>query len=364
MAAPPGPEGDARPDAAPSPGGAGPTRLAVPAVGRAARRPPALATAPEVPHLAEEAPTDELTLRLAVDEPPAGPERQATRPVPPPVPPSRPGGPPGPRTLLGILPTGEAATARAPATTPAPDAAEASRLASDYERTLREKAAHAEAQAAAPSRRGRVIALVALAVVLAGAAGTFAWFRAQARAEELERTLKVARVGLARDTRGALAKAAEVLARARDGSPHDPRLLSLVAQVNAVLAADHGDAAARALAGELTDPAVAGDGALAARWLLAATAAEKAEAARALVSTPAGTAPEPILHRLAGEILVVARRARRPAGPGWRRRPGPRPPTSPPWPCSATPGSGPTIPSAPWPSSRRPSAPTPPTRAR
>ncbi len=259
---------------------------------------------PALPHPAGEAPTDELTLRVAVEEPPAGPERQAAPPLPPPVPTSRPGGRPAPSTLLGILPAGEAEPARAPATTPVPDAAEASRLASDYERTLREKAAHAEAQAAAPSRRGRVIALVALAAVLAGAAGTFAWFRAQARAEELERTLKVARVGLARDTRGALAKAAEVLARAREGSPRDPRLLSLVAQVNAVLGADHGDAAARALAGELTDPAVAGDGALAARWLLASTAGEKAEAARSLVSTPAGTAPEPLLHRLAGQILV------------------------------------------------------------
>jgi tetratricopeptide (TPR) repeat protein len=78
-----------------------------------------------------------------------------------------------------------------------------------------------------------------------------------------------------------------------------------VAQVNAVLGADHGDRAARVLALELTDPAEAGDGALAARWLLAGSPAEREAAERALLSTPVGTLPEPIIHRLAGEVLLA-----------------------------------------------------------
>jgi cellulose synthase operon protein C len=282
----------------------GATLLATPAVsgpvgGHEPHSPP-----PGIGDHADDAPTDELTLRLAFDELPAEADHPARAARPPPVPSSRKGQPPGPRTLLGLLPSSEPTSVKtpAPAATPSPD--EASRLATAYELELREKAAHAEAKDAAPSKRGRAVALVALAAVLAGAGGTFFWFRAKSRSEELERTLKEARVGLARDTRGALAKAAEVLAKTRAGSPGDPRLLSLVAQVNAVLAADHGDATARVLALDLRDPAVAGDGALAVRWLLAENAAEKADAATALVSTPAGTTPEPIIHRLAGEALL------------------------------------------------------------
>lgn len=289
---------------APAAGGAGPTRLATPAVAAPPGGAEPSSPPPGIGDHADDAPTDELTLRLAFDDLPAEADHPARPPGPPPVPPSRKGRLHGPRTLLGLLPSHEPTSAKNPAPAPTTDAAEAHRLASAYELELREKAAHAEAKAAAPSKRGRVVAMVALAAVLAGAAGTFSWFRAKARAEELERTLKEARIGLARDTRGALAKAAEVLARARSGTPNDPRLLSLVAQVNAVLAADHGDPTARALALELTDPAVAGDGALAARWLLATTAADKADAASALVSTPAGTSPEPIIHRLAGEALL------------------------------------------------------------
>ncbi len=290
-----------KPATAPAPGQAGPTRAAMPAVTGPGQddRPPLDAS-----RSTDDTRTEELTLQLAVGEGPAGSGQPAQPPRPPPVPPGRRGGLPGPRTLLGILPPGEGAPARAAATATAPDAAEAARLASTYERELREKAAHAEAQATAPSRRGRAVALLALAAVLAGALGTFAWFRARSQAEELERSLREARAGLARDTRGALAEAAEVLSRSRAVSPRDPRLLSLVAQVNAVLASDHGDAAARALALELTDPGVAGDGALAARWLLAGSGAERAAAATALLSTPAGATPEPILLRLAGEVLL------------------------------------------------------------
>jgi tetratricopeptide (TPR) repeat protein len=253
---------------------------------------------------ADDAPTDEMTLRMSFEELPAEADGPAPPVAPPPVPAGKKGGLPGPRTLLGILPPSGSEAPKTPAPASAPDAAEAARVASAYEQELREKAAHAEATATTPSRRGRLVALVSLLAVVAGAGATFAWFRAQSRSEELERSLKEARVGLARDTRGALAMAAEVLRKARAGSAHDARLLSLVAQVNAVLAADHGDAAARALALELTDGAVAGDGALAARFLVAPGAAEKAEAAKALLSTPGGATPEPIIHRLAGEVLV------------------------------------------------------------
>ena len=133
--------------------------------------------------------------------------------------------------------------------------------------------------------------------------------------------------------------------------------------MNAVLAADHGDAAARAWRCELTDPAVAGDGALAVRWLLATSAAEKAKAAEALVSTPAGTTPEPIVHRLAGEVLIArgeldSGRAR------LEKAAGAAPPDLAALALLGDSLLRATIPSAPWPGSRRPSAPTPPIRAR
>lgn len=304
VAIPAAPEAASDPPEALAARRAAPTRVGIPAAAepaRGAQPTPSIAAAPE------EGPTDEMTLRLAFDELPAEPDHvePASPAAPPPVLTAGRGGLPGPRTLLGILPPPEAETSRAPAPASAPVAAEAARVASAYERELREKAEQAAVQADAPSRRGRLAALVSLVVVLAGAGGTFAWFRAQSRAEELERALREARAGLARDTRGALTLAAEVLQKARATSPRDPRLLSLVAQVNGVLAADHGDAPARALARELTDGAVAGDGALAARWLVAGSAADKAEAAKALLSTPAGATPEPIIHRLAGEVLVA-----------------------------------------------------------
>ena len=282
-----------------------PTRVGIPAAREPVLEtpPPGLAaTGPEAP--TDDAPTDEMTLRMHFDELPAEADHPVPTEAPPPVPRPRGGGLPGPRTLLGILPPSGSETPGTPAPASVPDAAEAARVASAYEQELREKAASTEAHAATPSRRGRLVALVSLLAVVAGTGATFAWFRAQSRAEELERSLKEARIGLARDTRGALAMAAGVLQKARASSPRDARLLSLVAQVNAVLAADHGDAAARALALELADVGEAGDGALAARYLVAPGAAEKAEAARALLATPAGATPEPIIHRLAGEVLV------------------------------------------------------------
>jgi tetratricopeptide (TPR) repeat protein len=283
---------------------AAPTRVGIPAAidpGQAA--PPTVEVAPD------EATTDERTLRIAFEDLPAEAEHPprpppAPRPPPPQLARGSKGGLPGPRTLLGILPPSETEAPKGPSAASAPVAAEAARVASAYEHELREKAASAAAQAAAPSKRGRLVALVSLVVVLAGAGATFAWFRARSRGEELERALRDARVGMARDTRGSLAKAAEVLAQARQGSPGEARLLSLVAQVNGLLAAEHGEAPARAIALELVDPTVAGDGALAARWLVAANAADRAEAAKALLSTPAGATPEPIIDRLAGEVLL------------------------------------------------------------
>ena len=315
--------------AGPAPAPAGPTRSAVaaasaplPAPGPAPAQPPPAAPAVLPPadgvHPSE-ATTEEMTLRMAFEPLPeeAEQKRRPPAPKPPAQPPAEPPakapetreapakktGVVGPRTLLGIIPESGPEPVKTPVAVV--DHAEVARAASDYEHELRAKAAHAEAQETAPSKRGRIIALVAVVAVLGGAAGTFAWFRAKSRAEELERTLREARIGLARDTKGSLTVAAEVLAKVRTGAPRDPRLLSLVAQVDGVLAADHGAAAARTLAQELTDPAVAGDGALAARWLLAGNAADKAEAAKALITPPAGATLEPMLHRLAGEVLLA-----------------------------------------------------------
>jgi predicted Zn-dependent protease len=287
------------------PGLGGPTVTALPAVATPAGTEEPASPPPGIGAQADGAPVEDRPLRLELEDRPDESDSPAPVPAPPPVAPPRKKRLPGPRTLLSLLPAFEPELADRVTPAAAHHHDEAARVASVYEQELRAKAAHLEAQATAPTRWGRVIAMVALAAVVIGAGGTFAWFRARSRSEELQRTFREARVGLARDTRGALTKAAEVLARARGDSPDDPRLLSLVAQVNGVLASDHGDAAARALALELTDPSVAGDGALAVRWLLAGNATEKAEAATALVTTAAGATPEPMLHRLAGEALLV-----------------------------------------------------------
>ncbi|HET9554245.1 MAG TPA: tetratricopeptide repeat protein, partial [Anaeromyxobacteraceae bacterium] len=147
----------------------------------------------------------------------------------------------------------------------------------------------------------RAITLGAVLVVAAVAAGAYLTVRSRARAEQATHAAEAARAGLARDTKASLARAAEVLAAAREALPHDPEVLSLSAQVAARLAVDHGDEQARALARELADDPQAGEGALAARYLLAEPGA-RAAAEEPILALPPGAAP--LLQQLAGEILL------------------------------------------------------------
>jgi tetratricopeptide (TPR) repeat protein len=147
------------------------------------------------------------------------------------------------------------------------------------------------------------VAVVALVVVVGGALGAYLAVRARSRAEEVARAVELARPGLARDTLGSLTQAAAVLARAREVSPRDPAVLSLQAQVAAILAAEHGDEPSRALGLALVAEPAAGEGALVARVLLAPSQAERRAAEIEALGAPPSSAP--LVQRLAGLALMA-----------------------------------------------------------
>jgi tetratricopeptide (TPR) repeat protein len=240
---------------------------------------------------------------------------EATEAAPPEVPAGSPGPPrahrpPGPRTLLRLIPPAATVSPGDRAVVTMPDAAEAARIAADYERNLREQAAQSAAQAPPPPRRRRAL-LAAVALVLVGSASAAAYLYVQerTRTEEAGRAVQAAQVGLARDTKASLDKASEVLASVRTRLPSAPALqgqvLSLAAQVAALRAVDHGDAAARVDAAALADDPASGDGGLAARYLLADLAPARSAAEATVLAARPGDAP--LLQRLAGRILVGRR---------------------------------------------------------
>ncbi len=213
-----------------------------------------------------------------------------------------------PRFVLSMIP-GEgrdenqaAAQAQPRAGTPA-EAAEAARLAEQYERELREKLMSAPEPPPGFLRRHRR-AVIATAVLIAAAGGgaVFWKVRSRVRLEEAAHAGRDARAGLARDTLAALRKASEVLASAREISRADPKLASLAVQVAAVLASDYGDERARGLARTLAATGTAGEGALAARLLCADDKAEREEAEKEILAAPPGSSP--LLQALAGEALL------------------------------------------------------------
>lgn len=206
------------------------------------------------------------------------------------------------RDVIGPSAAGRAGALRAPAGA-APDAAEADRLAQQFADELRKKLL-AETPPAAPSRLRRSRRLLgAAAIVLAVGAAVAVYLVADAkRATALAATAGVrARAGLARDTLGSLREAARLLAEARRAS-EDPELVSLSAQVAAVLAVEHGDEAARKLAAELARDPRSGDGGRVADYLLAATPAEAKDAEGALLDARPSSAP--LVQALAGRVLV------------------------------------------------------------
>jgi predicted Zn-dependent protease len=196
-----------------------------------------------------------------------------------------------------------AVRARRPEPAAHEDTAEAQRIAEQYEKELREKLASAhEPPPSFVDRHRRPIVVGAVALALAAAGGVYLFLDAR-NAELIAKTAASrGRAGLARDTLGSLREARRLLAEARRRAKGDAEVLGLDAQVSAVLAADFGDDDAHEIARKLAADPRAGDGALAARWLVAANAGErKAAEADILAARPSSS---PLVQALAGRILV------------------------------------------------------------
>ena len=184
------------------------------------------------------------------------------------------------------------------------DPAEAERIAQQYERELRARlTAVPEPPPSFVDRHRRLFVFSALALALAAAAGVYAVIDRR-NAETL--ALVAAgrgRAGLARDTLGSLREAHRLLSEARRRAKTDPEVASLAAQVAAVLAAEHGDEDARGVAKDLAEDPGASDGAVAARWLLAGSAAERRQAEADVLAARPSSAP--LVQALAGRILAA-----------------------------------------------------------
>jgi len=248
--------------------------------------------------------------------PAAGPGANGA-PGPPPLPPGA--TPPprkdeaGPRSVLYMIP-GDTREVIGPSTrrsrvglpaagTPEADPAEAQRIAEQYERELRERLEAApEPPPSFLDRHRRLAAGGAIALALGIGAAVYLFIDAR-NAELIAQTAASrGRAGLARDTVGSLKEAHRLLTEARRRRKGDAEVVSLGAQVAAVLASEHGDEDARAVAKALSADPRAGDGAVAARWLLAGSPAErKAAEAEVLAARPSSA---PLLQALAGRILV------------------------------------------------------------
>ncbi|HET6922691.1 MAG TPA: tetratricopeptide repeat protein, partial [Anaeromyxobacteraceae bacterium] len=212
-----------------------------------------------------------------------------------------------PRLALDRLPD-EPVAPRAPAAKPAPaaDPREAARIASEYERDLREKLL-AQEREPPPTflRRHWLPVLLGSLAVVGGGGGTLIYrsVRTANRAAEVKTYVEAARKGLARDTAGALREAARVLQAARELQPQNDDAVSLSAQVAALLAADFGDREARELARKLTGSPRAGEGAMVAKVLLASGAAEQRAASEPLRNPPLGAGP--LMQVLAARALLA-----------------------------------------------------------
>jgi tetratricopeptide (TPR) repeat protein len=251
-------------------------------------------------------------------------ENSRTPPAPPPLPAAAAPNPASPtpdasaRSVLFMLPEestkdviGPSLASRldipAPAqpaarTVPEADPAAAEREAAEYERTLREKLLAEPEPPPSFLHRRRVVLGGALAVALAAAAGVYLYVTDRNAALAAAGAASRGRAGLARDTLASLREAHRLLSDARKRSA-DPEVTSLAAQVAAVLAAEHGDDEAGEVARALVASGTAGDGAVAARWLLAATAEDRAAAEAALLAPR--PAASPLLQALAGRVLVA-----------------------------------------------------------
>ncbi len=256
-------------------------------------------------------------------QPPAGgqapPAAAATAgPVPPrpPGPPPRPPAPPplkrpapgrrSPLAALDHLP-GEPSAPAAPALAATrADPREAARIASEYERELRQKLLATEREPPPTFLKRHWLPLLLAFVAVAGGGGgalVYRSVRSANRAADVKGYVEAAQKGLARDTAGALRDAARVLASARELDPQNGEAVALSAEVEAVLAADFGDEDARDLARVLADSPLAGEGAVAARYLLASGVAELRAASGPLRNQPVGAGP--LLQVLGARVLLA-----------------------------------------------------------
>ncbi len=241
------------------------------------------------------------------------PPRPATTPVPPPFkrpPPRREAPattPSNPLLALDKLPDEPAArTPPAAPAHPAADHKEATRIASEYERQLREQMLAKEREPPPTFLRRHWLPLLLGGLLVVGGGGGALIYRSvreKNRAAEVKTYVEAARKGLARDTAGALREAARVLKAARELDAENGEAVSLSAQVAALLAADFGDKEARELAGKLAASPRAGEGGVAARYLLATSPAELRAAAEPLQNAPGLAGP--LVQTLAARALMA-----------------------------------------------------------
>jgi Flp pilus assembly protein TadD len=184
------------------------------------------------------------------------------------------------------------------------DAAEAERIAQQYEREVRARLSSVpEPPPSFVDRHRRLFVVSAIALALGAAAAVYTIVDRR-NAETLAKgAAGRGRAGLARDTLGSLREAHRLLSEARRRAKTDPEIASLAAQVASVLAVEHGDEQARAVAKALADDPRAGDGAVAARWLLAGSAEEREQAEADVLA--AGPSSPPLLQALAARILLA-----------------------------------------------------------
>ncbi len=214
--------------------------------------------------------------------------------------------PGGPAPRNGAARNGSGATRAAPGAAKAPatpSKAEAARIAAEFEQEMRARLLAVPEPPPSALKRHRKAVLVAAAVLaLVGAAAVYLVVDARNAARLAVGAAARARAGLARDTAGSLGEAARLLREARRRSRSEPELASLAAAVAAVRASEHGDEEARALASGLVEDGIAGDGAMAARFLLATEPAARAAAEEAILAAPPSS--EPLVQVLAGRILL------------------------------------------------------------
>lgn len=240
-------------------------------------------------------------------QPPGPPPRPDTTPAPPPLKRRAPGQRITPlAAALEHLP-GESPPAAAPAPAArAADPREAARIASEYERELRQKLFAREQEPPPGFLKRHWLPLVLAFVVVAGGGGgslVYRSVRSAHREADVKGYVEAARKGLARDTAGALRDAARVLASARELDPQNGEAVALSAEVEALLAADFDDEEARDQARALADSPLAGEGAVAARYLLASSPAELRAASEPLRTQPVAVGP--VLQILAARVLLA-----------------------------------------------------------